>query len=413
RYTSLGVFIQDSVEVLPDRLRFTGGLRYSLFNYRQSLAQNPFFTGGSAEVPDERIRFDDVTFNAGVVVKATSWLAFNGLLSRGFRAPNVTDFGSIGLTSVGFEVTPQSANAAGADFAPLSPETSYNYEVGAKIKSNRVEGSFKFFDSEINGLIERESLSLPLGAVGRTVAGQIITSQNADGEVFTSLSTRPVQVRQNTEPVRLRGFEAAMRVRLSSAFLLRANTAYVRNNIKGTEEPAEFEGFAPPFISYVSLRWEPLGRRFWVEPYAQMAFRQERYSGEDFEEQRTGAARSRNDIASFFNNGAAARGLVARDAGGVLRLVTTNETLQQVQDRVLPVGANINGVTVLDDSTDVPLYLNTAGFATFNVRAGYRFNERHMLIFGVENIFDKNYRINGSGIDAPGVNAHLRYSFRF
>jgi outer membrane receptor protein involved in Fe transport len=47
------------------------------------------------------------------------------------------------------------------------------------------------------------------------------------------------------------------------------------------------------------------------------------------------------------------------------------------------------------------------------MRAGYRFNERHTLIFGVENILDKNYRINGSGVDSPGVNAHVRYSFRF
>ncbi len=46
-------------------------------------------------------------------------------------------------------------------------------------------------------------------------------------------------------------------------------------------------------------------------------------------------------------------------------------------------------------------------------RASYRLSERHTLIFGVENILDKNYRINGSGIDSPGVNAMLRYSFRF
>ncbi len=45
-------------------------------------------------------------------------------------------------------------------------------------------------------------------------------------------------------------------------------------------------------------------------------------------------------------------------------------------------------------------------------RASYRLSERHTLIFGVENIL-KNYRINGSGIDSPGVNAMLRYSFRF
>jgi hemoglobin/transferrin/lactoferrin receptor protein len=418
RYTSFGTFVQDSVEVLPGRLRLVGGLRYSLFNYRQSAAQNPFTTNGLPSVPDSQIRFDDVTFNVGAVVQATDWLAFNGIVSRGFRAPNVSDFGSIGLTSLGFEVTPEAANAAGAKFNALSPETTYNYEVGAKIKTNRIDGSFKFFDSEINGLIERKDLILPSRAVGKSLGGQLITFQNDEGEVFTALSTRPIQVRQNTEAVRLRGFEASLRARLSRSLLLTANTAYVRNNIKGTDEPAEFEGFAPPFISFLSLRWEPLGRNFWIEGYSTLARRQSRYSEEDFEEQRTGAARSRNDITAFFNNGALARGLVGPGADGRFgtadnQLLATGETLAQVQNRVLPVGAVINGVLVEDNSTDVPLYLSTAGFATLNLRAGYRFSERHTLIFGLENILDKNYRINGSGIDSPGINATVRYSFRY
>lgn len=413
RYTSLGAFLQDSVEVIPQWLRFVGGVRYSVFNYRQSAAKNPFTVNRVPAVPDERIRFDDFTFNAGAVVQPTDWLALNAMMSRGFRAPNVTDFGSIGLTSVGFEVSPEAANAAGADFETLGPERTYNYEAGAKIKMRRFDGSLKFFDSEINGLIEREDLILPLGAVGKTVGGQTIIRQDPDGEVFTSLSTRPVQVRQNTEPVRLRGFEASFSARLSNPLLLKANTAYVKNNVKGTDAPAEFEGFAPPFISFVSLRWEPRGRKFWIEPYMTMAYKQTRYSEEDFEEQRTGAARSRNDVASFFNNGAVARGLVRADSAGVFRLVATGETVQQVQNRLLPIGAMINGVTVVDDSTDVPLFLKTAGFATVNIRAGYKLAERHSLVFGVENILDKNYRINGSGIDSPGVNATVRYLFRF
>jgi hemoglobin/transferrin/lactoferrin receptor protein len=413
RYTSLGAFAQDSVEVIRERLRLIGGFRYSLFNYRQSAARNPFQAGGVPDVTDERIRFDDVSFNVGASVRATNWLAFNAIVSRGFRAPNISDFGSIGLTSLGFEITPQAANATGATFDQLGPEIAFNYEAGAKIKTQRWEASVKFFDSEINGLIERESLVLPAGAVGRTVAGQLIIRQNEAGEVFTNLSTRPVQVRLNTEPVRLRGFEAGLRGRLSNSLSLTANTAYVRNNIKGEDGPAEFEGFTPPFNSFIALRYEPLGRKFWVEGYSLLAYKQARYSAEDFQEQRTGAARSREDIAAFFNNGAVARGLVRPGAGGVLRLVQTGETLSEVQNRVLPIGATINGVTVLNDDTGVPLYLKTAGFATLNVRAGYRFNERHALIFGLENLLDKNYRINGSGIDSPGINATLRYSFRF
>lgn len=415
RYTSLGLFVQDTAEIMPNRLRAIGGLRYSRFNYRQSASANPFVVGGLPAVPDTDVSFDDVTFNLGAVLQANSWLSFNGLISRGFRAPNISDFGSIGLTSVGFEITPQAAIDAGADFQPLGPEKVYNLETGFKIKTGRFEGALKYFDSDIRGLIEREDLILPQGAVGRSVGGQIITRQNSNGASFTSLSgTRPVQVRQNSiEDVRLRGLEADVRGRLTSGLWLTANTAYIRNNVEGTDTPAELEGFAPPFISYAGLRYEPLGRSYWFEVYSTGAYRQSRYSEDDFGEQRSGAARSRNAISSFFRNGAVARGLVRADSAGVLRLVSTGETLAQLQNRLLPIGATINGVFISDDATDVPLFTRTAGFVTFNARFGYRVGERHTLIFGVENILDKNYRIHGAGVDAPGINATARYSFRF
>ena len=31
----------------------------------------------------------------------------------------------------------------------------------------------------------------------------------------------------------------------------------------------------------------------------------------------------------------------------------------------------------------------------------------------LENLFDKNYRLHGSGVDAPGFNLFARYSWRF
>ncbi len=414
RYTSFGAFVQNSVQLI-ERLRVAGGLRYSLFNYRQFASRNPFTTNGRLAVPDARVQLDDVTFNLGAVVKATEWLALSGIINRGFRAPNVSDFGAIGLTSSGFEVTPQEAGATGTQIEPLTPETLYNYEGGVKIHSQRFEASTKIFISKINGLIERRSLLLPLGAaVGQTIGGQVIIRQGSAGEVFTGLTAGPVQVRQNTGPVLLRGFEAAFRAHLKRTWLLTANTAYVRNNIKGTDQPARFQGFAPPWISYVAARWEPLGSSHWIELYSTLAYKQGRFSPEDVGEQRLGAARSRNDIATFFRNGAVARNLV-RDssASGQLRLLQTGETLAQLQDRLLPVGATVNGVTIADNTTSVPLYTSTAGFATLNARLGHRLRERHTIIFSIENIFDKNYRINGSGIDSAGINLALRYSLRF
>lgn len=413
RYTSLGVFVQDAVELREDRLRLVGGLRYSRFSYQQRAAANPFTLNDQPSVPDARVRLDDLTFNLGAAARANDWLSFSARASRGFRAPNVSDFGAIGLTSSGFEVTTQEANSAGVELRPLQPETMYHYEAGTKIKTRRFDASVNVFRAEIDGLIERRSLLLPPGAVGRIIGGQEITSQNQSGEVFTALTPGPVQARQNTGPVLLRGLEAAVVSKLDGAWTLTANTAYVRNDVRGTTQPARLQGFAPPWISYAAARWQPGGKFYWFEIYSTLAARQTRFSAEDVGDQRLGAARSRADIAAFFRNGAVARNLVRAEANGVLRLLATGETLRAVQDRLLPLSAMVNGTRIVDDATRAPTHTATAGFAALHIRAGHRFGERHALVLGVENILDKNYRINGSGVDAPGVGVSVQYSYHF
>jgi len=48
-----------------------------------------------------------------------------------------------------------------------------------------------------------------------------------------------------------------------------------------------------------------------------------------------------------------------------------------------------------------------------NLRGGFRIGERSSITVMLENIFDKNYRTMGSGIDGPRTNAAVRYSFSF
>jgi len=55
----------------------------------------------------------------------------------------------------------------------------------------------------------------------------------------------------------------------------------------------------------------------------------------------------------------------------------------------------------------------TPGYATFNVRGGYQLTKDTAVTVGVENIFDKSYRVHGSGVNEPGVNfiVSLRTNF--
>lgn len=51
----------------------------------------------------------------------------------------------------------------------------------------------------------------------------------------------------------------------------------------------------------------------------------------------------------------------------------------------------------------------TPGFGTVNFRYGRMISKRQRLALNVENLFDEQYRVHGSGSDGPGINAILSY----
>ncbi len=414
RYRTLGLFAQDIVRLIPQRLTGTFGLRYSRFSFRQASADNPRDAQGRPTVPDFETAFGDVTFNTGFVFSLNQHLNLTANVSRGFRAPNVNDFGSIGVSGIGFEITPEEGARLNGLVGRIDPnrpergdvrpvrqlraETLYNYEAGLKLRTARVEGTFSIFNSELTNFIERRVLLLPLGATGTTVGGQQVVRQDATGAVYTALSGAPVFVRANAAHIRMTGFEGGAILRLTRSLDLNARGFYVRGTETETGAPPALENGIPPMSGFVSLRWQPTGTRFWLEGYSSLAGAQTRLSDNDLQQARIGGIRTRDEITNFFNHGAVARGLV-RD--GVL--LATGERLPQVLRRVL--GSDL--------SARVPLYLKNPGYATLNMRGGFRIGEGSSVTVILENIFDRNYRTMGSGIDAPGVNAMIRYSHSF
>jgi outer membrane receptor protein involved in Fe transport len=414
RYRTLGLFAQDIVRLIPQRLTGTFGLRYSRFSFRQSAADNPNDTRGQPTVPDFATSFGDVTFNTGLVFSLNEHLNLTANISRGFRAPNVNDFGSIGVSGIGFEITPEEGERLGGRVGridlnrpqqgdpqavrQLRAESLYNYEAGLKLRTTRAEGTLSVFNSELTNFIERRVLLLPQGAVGTTVGGQQVVRQDATGAIFNALSSAPVFVRANAAHIRMSGFEGAALLRLTRSLELNARGFYVRGTETETGAPPALENGIPPLNGFLSLRWQPTGRRFWLEAYSTLAGAQTRLSDNDLQQARIGGIRTRDEITNFFNNGAVARGLVRN---GVL--LPTGENLSQVLRRVLGT----------DLSARVPLYLKNPGYATLNVRGGFRLGEHSSVTAILENIFDRNYRTMGSGIDAPGFNAMIRYSHSF
>lgn len=414
RYRTLGLYAQDIIRLTPQRLTGTFGLRYSRFSFRQASGDNPQDARGLPTVPDFATAFGDATFNTGLLFSLNQHLNLTANVSRGFRAPNVNDFGSLGVSGIGFEVTPEEGERLGGRVGRLDvnraepgeprpvrqlrAETLYNYEAGLKLRTRRVEGTFSVFNSELTNFIERRVLLLPQGAVGTSVGGQQVMRQDATGAIYTALSGAPVFVRANANHIRMSGVEGAAQLRLTRSLQLATRAFYVRGTETESGAPPALENGIPPLNGFVSVRWQPPGTRFWVEAYSSLAGAQTRLSDNDLQQARIGGIRTREEITNFFNHGAVARGLV-RD--GVL--LATGERLPQVLRRVLGT----------DLSARVPLYLKNPGYATLNVRGGFRLGEGSSVTAILENIFDRNYRTMGSGIDAPGINAMIRYSHSF
>jgi hemoglobin/transferrin/lactoferrin receptor protein len=243
----------------------------------------------------------------------------------------------------------------------------------------------------------------------------VIVSQSATGTVFVQDVATPVLVRANYGTAQLYGFEAETEARLTSRLSMRGNFTFNHAAEKATGLPPNIEGGTPPPTGFVSLRYT--GSRFWIEAYSTVAGKQDRFSSGDLSDRRTGAARSRAQIQNYFRRGACANGLTTPgatgcgSAGGIL--LATGETLAQVQNRLLPIGATINGVTIVDNNTAVPLFTYLPSYATANIRGSFRFNENASVFVAFENITDSFYRNPSWGIDGTGRNVTVQFRYKF
>ena len=421
RYILGGLFVQDFYDVVPGRLRLSGALRYNVASYNSRASNSPL-VGGRPLWPDDSLRASDFSGRAGIVVTPVSdfSIAFN--YSRGFRAPNITDLGTLGLTGDGFEIDFNSAAALGGTIGTSAgrdavstgraverqqSELSNNFDLSFLYHHKRIRGEATVFLIDINQAITKQALILPAGATGRSLGGQTITNQLPNGVVFVALSTAPVLVRANLSDARLHGTELSLESPLWRDFSFGGNFTYIYAKDKASGLPPNIEGGTPPPTAFLRLRYEPLGKSYWVEAYSTLARRQTRLSSLDLSDRRIGATRSRDDIRDFFRRGACVRGLVAPGPDGRCAtgdetiLIPTGETLAQVQNRVL------------GSATAAPLFAYIPGYGLVGLRGGFRVGENQDVQLDFSNIADRNYRGLSWGIEGPGRSLTARYRLRF
>jgi outer membrane receptor protein involved in Fe transport len=400
-YTTLGLFVQQSVDVIPDKLSVRGGLRYGRFVFNST-------ADPSLGVPEQHIPVGDTTFNAGAVYAATPTLTFTGSVSRGFRAANAFDFGAIGLSGgAGFEISPYkavelsgvrgstdgaTAISTGQPVGDLDPERLMAYEFGMRWRSGRFSTSVTGFDLEFHDAIERRTLIFPGNIVGMDLSGYTVIRQDEIGRGYVQGEARPIVTRVNVSRSRIVGYEADVIMRVSDRWRLRGWSSMARGTELETDTPRRR---MPPGLGGATVTYQP-SSRWWVEGSMLAATKQDRLSDADIGDARIGASRTPASIAAFFNGTAVDRGLVSN---GIL--VATGETLAQVQSRVI-------GTATLS-----PMFTETAGFVVFGVRGGIRIGQRLDVTLIGDNLGDTNYRIHGSGVDEPGINLMARFRARF
>ena len=399
-YANFGVFAQDVMELVPNRVSIRGGLRYGQFNF--STVADPAFG-----VTTDSVTMSAMTFQTGAVVRVSERVNATLSVSRGFRASNSSDLGSIGLSGGGgFGISPSAAAAlgglvgstgstdavsTGVPIPALRPEVMYAYEPGVRIRAGRFSGALTAFDLEYLDTPQRRAIVFPANIVGTSVFGFQVVRQDAAGLAYIAQDIRPIGTSVNVDRARILGFEANGDVRLARQWTATAHYSMSNGRLQTTGE--YMRRMSPP-IGGARLRWN--GARTWVEGAVTFAQTQTRLNSGDLTDARIGATRTRTSIANYFNGTATDLGLVR---GGFL--AATGETVAQVQTRLL--GSATSGL----------LFPNAPGFVAVGARAGVPVTTHLDLIVIGENLSDRNYRLYGSGVDSPGINLEVKARYRF
>lgn len=444
RYTTLELFAQHSADWWANRLHTNVGGRFTRIGAQTFADRNRTAINTSLGVANSHERFQDVTFNASVTWRVTSAFNLHAVTGRGFRAPNLNDLSALGLNDLGYEIPASAAVAAnalmglsdgenalssGKRIDTLRAESLHNYEFGASWQNNKFYARAQVFDAELKQPIVRRTLLFAAASAPTSLAGLPVTpitpttdqrTQNVV-TVATALDPRAVKAFVNDGAAKYYGIDALARYSFTPRWLIEGNYSY----LVGRElNPNRFIRRLPPQHGHVALRYQPTlwpkflqSRIAFLEASSDLVGAQNRLSGGDITDERIGAAIRRSDITSFFRGSLILPYLRAGNDGAFGTaddvFTSTGETLLQIQNRVLPIGAIINGVRIADDNSRAPVFLKTAGYATLNLRGSLRLSENVHLNLAAMNLLDKNYRTHGSGMDAPGRNLFVRLRVLF
>ncbi|WP_162063216.1 TonB-dependent hemoglobin/transferrin/lactoferrin family receptor [Vibrio taketomensis] len=155
KVTQWGIFAQDQIFMLDDRLILTAGMRYDSFKTAPETTD-----GYDVEHVDNKN--DAFTGRLGAVYRVSDMLIPYAQISQGFKAPTVYDLYYVYDQGAIFEGNPD-----------LKAETSLSYEVGLRGKNQRLQYELSAYYNDYDNFISQAT-------IGEQGGKDVITMQNID-----------------------------------------------------------------------------------------------------------------------------------------------------------------------------------------------------------------------------------------
>jgi len=218
----LGLYVEDQIALSP-RFNLNVGLRGDDFSFVTE--DDPRYVGEQFDVNQTAL-----AGNLGVVWKATDHVNLTGLIARGFRAPNLQERSFIGLASTGDTYILQNPF--------LDSETSWNYEVGFKVRYDRYSGGLNVYYNDLNNFITLEFLDPSESPIPGLDAAQL----------------------QNVEKATIKGIELNLETIFARWWTAFGSFALIEGDNNITNEPLPS---IPPMKVILGLRYQRA--RWWTE----------------------------------------------------------------------------------------------------------------------------------------------------
>ncbi|MFH0926315.1 MAG: TonB-dependent receptor [bacterium] len=144
KYTSLGLYTQDTIKLLDNRLALSFGGRYD----RYELSTKKPETGNFESFNERTVDFKRFTPKVGLVYKFNDLLRTRASVSEGFKSPSADEM------SARYEYSSRGSSHKILGNPDLKPEKSTNYELGFDLEHKQIDAGISFFHTDYRDKIE-------------------------------------------------------------------------------------------------------------------------------------------------------------------------------------------------------------------------------------------------------------------